>query len=211
MKLFQQYLHSKWFRPQCWNLCQQLWCFATSVAMCQTFLYANPMREWTFGWLVVHRRWSLVLKWRRLVVQPVHRSKLNVNYPVRAPSLECWNHIHSGTETDAMILAMPLFPMCLTALSRERNYEFLISVGQNRQSWTSSEYRFKFEMSKCSILSNTPKNVAFVKLVIEFEANDSDLKWGGWMKISKRWMDSPTSISIYLTVIEVMNALSLVR
>lgn len=40
---------------------------------------------------------------------------------------------------------------------------------------TSSENRFKFDMSKCSILSSTPKNVAFVRLVIEFEARDSEL------------------------------------
>lgn len=46
---------------------------------------------------------------------------------------------------------------------------------------TSSENRFKFDMSKCSILSSTPKNVAFVRLVIEFEAKDNELgmveKW----------------------------------
>lgn len=41
---------------------------------------------------------------------------------------------------------------------------------------TSSDRRFRFEMSKCSILSKTPKNVEFVKLVIEFAASESDLK-----------------------------------
>lgn len=39
----------------------------------------------------------------------------------------------------------------------------------------SNECKFKFDISRCSILSNRPNKVELVKTAIEFEASESDL------------------------------------